>query len=130
IDLQYHVFHVNNSILVHPVGVISVGPVPDVMRRHPHQVPSEHRRGLRQSLLPQHAGRGPNSTELRLRTPSGTYPVKSINYADPHMVIYDPSMWSCHADGTPAPPLHRHQRLASRSRPRTSTSSSTAGKSR
>ncbi|KAJ0960838.1 hypothetical protein J5N97_001287 [Dioscorea zingiberensis] len=48
---------------------------------------------------------GPNSTELRLRTPSGTYPVKSINYADPHMVIYDPSMWSCHADGTPAPPF-------------------------
>ncbi|KAJ0960532.1 hypothetical protein J5N97_001622 [Dioscorea zingiberensis] len=72
---------------------------------------------------------GPNSTELRLRTPSGTYPVKSINYADPHMVIYDPSMWSCHADGTPAPPFSLDTKTRFTAlRPRASTSSSTAGK--
>ncbi|OAY82828.1 hypothetical protein ACMD2_13681 [Ananas comosus] len=35
-----------------------------------------------------------NST-LLLRTPSGTYPVASIDYADPHLIITDPSMWTC-----------------------------------
>ncbi|XP_039142948.1 wall-associated receptor kinase-like 15 isoform X2 [Dioscorea cayenensis subsp. rotundata] len=47
----------------------------------------------------------PNSTDLRFRTPSGTYTVKSISYSDPHLVISDPSMWTCHSDGKPAPPF-------------------------
>uniref|UniRef100_A0A1D1Y0Z6 Wall-associated receptor kinase 5 n=1 Tax=Anthurium amnicola TaxID=1678845 RepID=A0A1D1Y0Z6_9ARAE len=32
---------------------------------------------------------------LHLRTPSGTYPVLNISYADPHLVVSDPSMWGC-----------------------------------
>ncbi|CAL5038546.1 unnamed protein product [Urochloa decumbens] len=35
-----------------------------------------------------------NST-LRLRTPSGTYPVAGADYSDPHLVVTDPSMWTC-----------------------------------
>ncbi|GAB2301066.1 hypothetical protein Dimus_035102 [Dionaea muscipula] len=33
---------------------------------------------------------------LELWTPSGRYLVQSITYTDPHMVVLDPSMWSCH----------------------------------
>uniref|UniRef100_A0A7C8Z3B5 Wall-associated receptor kinase galacturonan-binding domain-containing protein n=1 Tax=Opuntia streptacantha TaxID=393608 RepID=A0A7C8Z3B5_OPUST len=32
---------------------------------------------------------------LELWTPSGRYPVKSISYTDPHILISDPLMWSC-----------------------------------
>eukprot|EP01018_Ginkgo_biloba_P010019 Gb_31664 [translate_table: standard] len=38
-----------------------------------------------------------NDTKLELRTPSGRYLVKNISYDDPHIVISDPSMWSCSA---------------------------------
>ncbi|WOL18990.1 hypothetical protein Cni_G27787 [Canna indica] len=41
-----------------------------------------------------------------LRTPSGTYPVAAVDYAGPHLVVTDPSMWSCRSsdvDGV-APP--------------------------
>lgn len=33
---------------------------------------------------------------LELWTPSGRYPVKSISYTDPHILISDPLMWACH----------------------------------
>lgn len=36
-----------------------------------------------------------NNTKLQLRTPSGKYPVKSISYSDPHLLLSDPYMWSC-----------------------------------
>lgn len=36
-----------------------------------------------------------DNTTLRLRTPSGTYPVAGADYADPHLVVTDPSMWTC-----------------------------------
>ncbi|XP_048541348.1 uncharacterized protein LOC125521069 [Triticum urartu] len=36
-----------------------------------------------------------DNTTLRLRTPSGTYPVSGADYADPHLVVTDPSMWTC-----------------------------------
>ncbi|KAJ0248102.1 GUB_WAK_bind domain-containing protein [Hirschfeldia incana] len=36
-----------------------------------------------------------NNTKLQLRTPSGKYPVKSISYSDPHLLISDPYMWKC-----------------------------------
>ncbi|XP_068664489.1 uncharacterized protein [Aristolochia californica] len=36
-----------------------------------------------------------NSSTLELRTPSGRYPVRSVSYADPHLVVTDPYMWSC-----------------------------------
>lgn len=32
---------------------------------------------------------------LHLRTPSGTYPVTGADYSDPHLVVTDPSMWTC-----------------------------------
>ncbi|XP_021766639.1 uncharacterized protein LOC110731109 [Chenopodium quinoa] len=32
---------------------------------------------------------------LQLRTPSGRYPVKSISYSDPHILVSDPLMWEC-----------------------------------
>ncbi|KAL2931280.1 [F-actin]-monooxygenase mical2 [Bienertia sinuspersici] len=32
---------------------------------------------------------------LELRTPSGRYPVKSISYSDPHILVSDPQMWAC-----------------------------------
>ncbi|KAL6888858.1 hypothetical protein ACP4OV_009884 [Aristida adscensionis] len=32
---------------------------------------------------------------LRLRTPSGTYRVAAADYSDPHLVVADPSMWTC-----------------------------------
>lgn len=35
------------------------------------------------------------SDVLRLRTPSGSYSVRSISYSDTHLVVSDPSMWSC-----------------------------------
>ncbi|TVU10682.1 hypothetical protein EJB05_44226, partial [Eragrostis curvula] len=38
---------------------------------------------------------GADNTTLRLRTPSGTYPVAGADYADPHLVVRDPSMWTC-----------------------------------
>ncbi|KAJ3692338.1 hypothetical protein LUZ60_012688 [Juncus effusus] len=36
-----------------------------------------------------------NSSTLHFHTPSGLYPVLSIDYSDPHIVISDSSMWSC-----------------------------------
>lgn len=36
-----------------------------------------------------------DNATLRLRTPSGTYPVVGADYADPHLVVTDPSMWTC-----------------------------------
>ncbi|CAL9214617.1 unnamed protein product [Arabidopsis halleri] len=36
-----------------------------------------------------------NNTKLELRTPSGKYPVKSISYSDPHLLVSDPFMWNC-----------------------------------
>ncbi|XP_072965254.1 uncharacterized protein [Typha angustifolia] len=42
----------------------------------------------------------PSSGFLHLRTPSGTYPVISVDYADPHLVVADPSMWRCHSSRT------------------------------
>ncbi|KAL6592617.1 hypothetical protein ACP70R_049295 [Stipagrostis hirtigluma subsp. patula] len=36
-----------------------------------------------------------DNTTLRLRTPSGTYPVVAADYSDPHLVVTDPSMWTC-----------------------------------
>ncbi|KAM1033547.1 hypothetical protein ACFX13_037839 [Malus domestica] len=35
------------------------------------------------------------SSKLELRTPSGRYPVKSISYSDPHILLIDPFMWNC-----------------------------------
>ncbi|CAL1397587.1 unnamed protein product [Linum trigynum] len=36
---------------------------------------------------------------LHLRTPSGTYQIKSVSYTDsPHLILTDPSMWAC-SDG-------------------------------
>lgn len=32
---------------------------------------------------------------LELRTPSGKYPVRSITYSDPHILLVDPFMWNC-----------------------------------
>ncbi|URE35286.1 hypothetical protein MUK42_32638 [Musa troglodytarum] len=40
-----------------------------------------------------------NASRLFLRTPSGTYPVAAVDYTDPHLVVNDPSMWSCHSSG-------------------------------
>ncbi|KAG0457988.1 hypothetical protein HPP92_022860 [Vanilla planifolia] len=44
---------------------------------------------------------------LLLRTPSGSYPVLSLSYTDPHLVISDPSMWTCaaHSSSTSSPPF-------------------------
>ncbi|WOL00247.1 hypothetical protein Cni_G08960 [Canna indica] len=36
-----------------------------------------------------------NDSRLLLRTPSGTYPVATVDYADPHLVVTNSSMWSC-----------------------------------
>jgi hypothetical protein len=36
-----------------------------------------------------------DNATLRLRTPSGTYPVVGADYSDPHLVVRDPSMWTC-----------------------------------
>ncbi|XP_010533797.1 PREDICTED: uncharacterized protein LOC104809485 [Tarenaya hassleriana] len=36
-----------------------------------------------------------DNAKLELRTPSGRYPVKSISYSDPHILVSDPFMWSC-----------------------------------
>ncbi|WVZ79957.1 hypothetical protein U9M48_027479 [Paspalum notatum var. saurae] len=36
-----------------------------------------------------------DNATLRLRTPSGTYPVTGADYSDPHLVVTDPSMWTC-----------------------------------
>ncbi|KAL5578777.1 hypothetical protein UlMin_011219 [Ulmus minor] len=33
--------------------------------------------------------------KLELRTPSGKYPVKLITYDNPHLLVTDPSMWTC-----------------------------------
>ncbi|XP_031274961.1 uncharacterized protein LOC116133398 [Pistacia vera] len=33
--------------------------------------------------------------KLELRTPSGRYPVHSISYSDPHILLNDPFMWNC-----------------------------------
>ncbi|KAL5773266.1 hypothetical protein ACOSQ2_013190 [Xanthoceras sorbifolium] len=33
--------------------------------------------------------------KLQLRTPSGRYPVKTITYTDPHILLTDPFMWTC-----------------------------------
>ncbi|KAA8520124.1 hypothetical protein F0562_014380 [Nyssa sinensis] len=32
---------------------------------------------------------------LELRTPSGRYPIRSISYSDPHILVTDPFMWNC-----------------------------------
>ncbi|CAM8932811.1 unnamed protein product [Rhodiola kirilowii] len=32
---------------------------------------------------------------LQLRTPSGNYPVQTISYTDPHILVFDPDMWTC-----------------------------------
>ncbi|KAH0970025.1 hypothetical protein GBA52_022181 [Prunus armeniaca] len=34
-------------------------------------------------------------SKLELRTPSGRYPVKSISFSDPHILVTDPFMWNC-----------------------------------
>ncbi|KAH6775617.1 wall-associated receptor kinase galacturonan-binding protein [Perilla frutescens var. hirtella] len=39
-----------------------------------------------------------DSGDLEFRTPSGRYPVRNISYSDPHILVADPSMWSC-SDG-------------------------------
>ncbi|XP_059624398.1 uncharacterized protein LOC132267283 [Cornus florida] len=36
-----------------------------------------------------------NSGQLELRTPSGRYPVRSVSYSDPHILVTDPFMWNC-----------------------------------
>ncbi|KAK6932757.1 Wall-associated receptor kinase, galacturonan-binding domain [Dillenia turbinata] len=36
-----------------------------------------------------------NSQKLELRTPSGRYPVGSLSYSDPHILVSDPFMWNC-----------------------------------
>ncbi|KAK6917771.1 Wall-associated receptor kinase, galacturonan-binding domain [Dillenia turbinata] len=36
-----------------------------------------------------------NSQQLELRTPSGRYPVRSLSYSDPHILVSDPFMWNC-----------------------------------
>ncbi|KAL1166151.1 hypothetical protein V6Z11_A06G178000 [Gossypium hirsutum] len=33
--------------------------------------------------------------KLELRTPSGRYPVRSISYFNPHILVIDPFMWNC-----------------------------------
>lgn len=33
--------------------------------------------------------------QLLLRTPSGTYPIRHVDYSDPHILISDPYMWNC-----------------------------------
>lgn len=33
--------------------------------------------------------------QLHLRTPSGTYPIRRVDYSDPHILISDPFMWNC-----------------------------------
>ncbi|KAL6990750.1 hypothetical protein U1Q18_008871 [Sarracenia purpurea var. burkii] len=33
--------------------------------------------------------------QLELRTPSGRYPVRSVSYSDPHIIVSDPFMWNC-----------------------------------
>lgn len=38
-----------------------------------------------------------NDTKLELSTPTGRYIVKNISYVNPHIIISDPSMWSCSA---------------------------------
>ncbi|KAL7213566.1 hypothetical protein ACSBR2_016150 [Camellia fascicularis] len=35
------------------------------------------------------------SGQLQLRTPSGKYPVRSVSYSDPHILVSDPFMWNC-----------------------------------
>lgn len=48
---------------------------------------------------------------LRLRTPSGIYHVRDINYYDAHLIISDPSMWSCkEVDGYRAAVFNSSQR--------------------
>ncbi|KAG2323717.1 hypothetical protein Bca52824_006445 [Brassica carinata] len=42
-----------------------------------------------------------NNTKLELRTPSGKYPVKSISYSDPHLLVSDPFMWTSHTSPSP-----------------------------
>ncbi|KAL6332236.1 hypothetical protein AAG906_001951 [Vitis piasezkii] len=37
----------------------------------------------------------PDSGQLELRTPSGRYPVRSLSYSDPHILVSDPFMWNC-----------------------------------
>ncbi|KAJ9563804.1 hypothetical protein OSB04_008964 [Centaurea solstitialis] len=32
---------------------------------------------------------------LELRTPSGRYPIRRIDYSDPHILVMDQSMWNC-----------------------------------
>ncbi|WOK97559.1 hypothetical protein Cni_G06267 [Canna indica] len=56
-----------------------------------------------------------NDSRLLLRTPSGTYPVATVDYADPHLVVTNPSMWSCRSsdvDGA-VPPRRPANRPAS-----------------
>ncbi|OEL12630.1 hypothetical protein BAE44_0026350 [Dichanthelium oligosanthes] len=36
-----------------------------------------------------------DNAALRLRTPSGTYLEAGADYSDPHLVVTDPSMWTC-----------------------------------
>lgn len=36
-----------------------------------------------------------NSGQLELRTPSGRYPIRSLSYSDPHILVTDPFMWHC-----------------------------------
>ncbi|THU49866.1 hypothetical protein C4D60_Mb06t14080 [Musa balbisiana] len=48
-----------------------------------------------------------NASRLFLRTPSGTYPVDAVDYTDPHLVVNDPSMWSCRSSGADDPVLRR-----------------------
>ncbi|KAK8928485.1 hypothetical protein KSP39_PZI017919 [Platanthera zijinensis] len=47
------------------------------------------------------------TSRLLLRTPSGSYPVHSLSYSgDPHLIISDPSMWTCsHLPPLPSSPF-------------------------
>lgn len=36
-----------------------------------------------------------DTNQLEFRTPSGRYPVRNVSYSDPHILITDPSMWTC-----------------------------------
>ena len=33
--------------------------------------------------------------QIYKKAPSGRYPVRNVSYADPHVVVTDPFMWSC-----------------------------------
>ncbi|KAL7103650.1 hypothetical protein ACP275_08G192400 [Erythranthe tilingii] len=46
------------------------------------------------------------SAHLEIRTPSGRYPIRNVSYSDPHLLVSDPSMWTCR-DGDDFRPVSR-----------------------